>query len=234
MSQNDDFTLSAKHFSGTVRLFPLPNLVLFPNVMQPLQIFEPRYLEMLDDTLADDRLLGVVLLKPGWEADYEGRPAIASTVCVGRILSHQMLDDGRQNVLLVGLKRGRIINELAPRRSYREAVVELIEDQYPAPAATVRARLHRELLDSFKELASKAAGKSHPFESVLSGQVPLGMLTDLVTYVLPLELAFKQSMLAEKNVDRRARKLLDRMKSTVGVGSGSATQDSFPPPFSSN
>ena len=81
MSQSDDFVFPADDFSGVVRLFPLPNVVLFPHVMQPLQIFEPRYLELLDDALADDGLLAMALLEPGWESDYDGRPPIASTVC---------------------------------------------------------------------------------------------------------------------------------------------------------
>ena len=63
--------MSADHpplsdFAGTARLFPLPNLVLFPHVMQPLHIFEPRYRQMTADALAGDRLIAVVLLKPGW------------------------------------------------------------------------------------------------------------------------------------------------------------------------
>ena len=64
------------HFAGTARLFPLPNLVLFPHVMQPLHVFEPRYRQMTADALTGDRLIGLVLLKPGWEADYEGKPAV--------------------------------------------------------------------------------------------------------------------------------------------------------------
>ena len=53
-------------FCGTARLFPLPNLVLFPSVIQPLHIFEPRYRQMMADALDGDRLLALVLLKPGW------------------------------------------------------------------------------------------------------------------------------------------------------------------------
>ena len=61
--------------SDLLPLFPLPNVVLFPNVFLPLHIFEPRYREMVADALASDRMIGMVLLRPGWERDYEGRAA---------------------------------------------------------------------------------------------------------------------------------------------------------------
>ena len=62
-------------FAGTARLFPLPNLVLFPHVVQPLHIFEPRYRQLMADALADDRLIAMALLRPGWEEDYHRKPA---------------------------------------------------------------------------------------------------------------------------------------------------------------
>ncbi len=89
-------------FSGRVRLFPLPNLVLFPHVVQPLHIFEPRYCEMLADSMASDRLIAMALLEPGWEAQYQKKPPIASVVCVGKILTHAPTHDHRHNILLAG------------------------------------------------------------------------------------------------------------------------------------
>src|SRR6266481_4652099 len=73
MSLSENLAFSPEEFSGRARLFPLPNLVVFPHVMQPLHIFEPRYRAMLEDSLADDRLIGMALPAPGWENDYEGR-----------------------------------------------------------------------------------------------------------------------------------------------------------------
>ena len=58
--------LTLENFTGTVRLFPLPNLVLFPNVAQPLHVFEPRYRQLMADSLAADRLIAMALLQPGW------------------------------------------------------------------------------------------------------------------------------------------------------------------------
>ena len=74
------FHFARTTFSGQARLFPLPNLVMYPHVMQPLHIFEPRYREMLEDDAGDDRLIAMAMLAPGWETDYESRPpSCAST-----------------------------------------------------------------------------------------------------------------------------------------------------------
>jgi len=73
---------SLTDYMGTARLFPLPNLVLFPQVMQPLHIFEPRYRQMTADALAGDRFLALALLKPGWEPSYSGNPDIYPIACL--------------------------------------------------------------------------------------------------------------------------------------------------------
>ena len=103
-------------------LFPLPNVVLFPNVFLPLHIFEPRYRAMVADALEGDRLIGMVLLRPGWEGDYEGRPPVFPTGCAGLITHHERLPDGRYNIVLRGLEKFRILDEDASR-SYRIARV---------------------------------------------------------------------------------------------------------------
>ena len=106
--------------SDLLPLFPLPNVVLFPNVFLPLHIFEPRYREMVADALAGDRLIGMVLLRPGWEHDYEGRPPVYPIGCSGVITHVERLADGRYNIVLRGLERFRIVEEDHARR-YRRA-----------------------------------------------------------------------------------------------------------------
>ena len=74
MSAFEEYKFTPAEFSGIVRLFPIPNLVMFPHVMQPLHVFEPRYRDLLEDALANDRLIAMAVLEPGWESDYEGQP----------------------------------------------------------------------------------------------------------------------------------------------------------------
>src|SRR5204862_2647939 len=85
---------------STVPLFPLPNVVLFPRAVLPWHIFEERYLAMTADALRGDRLIAMALLKTGWERDYYSTPAIEPVVCVGHILTHEQLADGKYNLLL--------------------------------------------------------------------------------------------------------------------------------------
>ena len=73
-------------------LFPLPSVVLFPNVFLPLHIFEPRYRSMVADAIANDRLIGMVLLQPGWESNYQGRPPMYSIGTSGLITHVEQLD----------------------------------------------------------------------------------------------------------------------------------------------
>src|SRR4051794_30821611 len=95
----------------TIPIFPLPNVVLFPNVFLPLHIFEPRYRAMVADALAGDRIIGMTLLQPGFEGDYEGRPPVYAIGCAGLITHSEVLPDGRYNIVLRGLERFRIVDE---------------------------------------------------------------------------------------------------------------------------
>jgi len=85
-------------------LFPLPTTVLFPNVFLPLHVFEPRYRDMMADALTGDRLIGMVLLREGWQRDYEGRPPVYQIGCSGVITHAEKLADGRYNLVLRGLE----------------------------------------------------------------------------------------------------------------------------------
>src|SRR5688572_14879811 len=114
----------------TIPLFPLPTTVLFPNVFLPLHIFEPRYRQMFSDALAGDRLIGMVLLRPGFEADYEGQPPIYPTGTSGLITHAERPDDGRFNVILRGLDKFTIDGEDAPEPGllYRRATVTIHDE----------------------------------------------------------------------------------------------------------
>jgi Lon protease-like protein len=110
-------------------LFPLPNVVLFPGVFLPLHVFEPRYRQLVADALMGDRLIGMVLLRPGWESDYQGRPPVFPVGCSGVITHVEQLEDGRYNIVLRGLERFRIVEE-DHECFYRRAVVESLVDEH--------------------------------------------------------------------------------------------------------
>lgn len=232
MSELEDLAFDPGKFSGQARLFPLPNLVMFPHVLQPLHIFEPRYRALLAEALSDDQLIAMMLLAPGWEKNYEGRPVVHPVGCLTRIASHQKQPDERSNVLLLGLCRVRVVRELAPRQSFREAEVEILDDIYPASGAANRVELQHSLVKAF-QTALPQLDVSDQLEQLLGSNLPLGVLTDIVSYSLDLGTAEKQALLAEQNVDRRAAALIAHLLATTPE-SMPAGPVGFPPQFSLN
>src|SRR5438874_455851 len=135
-------------FGGVARLFPLPNLVFFPQVVQGLHIFEPRYRQMTADALADDGLLALVLPR---EEDGD-RPDLAPIGCLGRIVHHERLPDGRYNLRLRGVARVRLVEELETTKLYRSARVTVVTDGPPpvAELAALRRQLAEAVLPRFE------------------------------------------------------------------------------------
>ncbi len=224
-------------FCGEVRLFPLPDLVLFPNVVQPLHIFEPRYCKMLTSALESDRLLAMALLMEGWENEFLDRPSIASTVCVGKIISQTSTDDGRHNILLAGIKRARIVKELDSPTPYRVAKVDVLEDYYPEDAEQHRTEITEKLQSLFSSFVPEGLAAQASFKELVGKQLPLGILTDTITFALNVPLAVKQQLLAENNVDVRCRLLIRCLEQKLMASDDSSCglpADDFPPPFSEN
>lgn len=223
-------------FRGTVRLFPLPNLVLFPHAVAPLHLFEPRYVAMMEEALATDQLIAMALLLPGWEADYEGRPPLAKVVCVGRIVTHARLPDGRFNLLLAGVQRAALVRELPPVKLFREAEVTLLDDVYPDADAERRVRLREELREIVARRLPAAAAVREQFEQLMSRPLPLGTLVDVIAHAVSWPVELKQQLLEELDVDRRATLLLERLRnwgeSPFSPNAPPAWQ--YPPKFSDN
>ena len=224
----------AASFCGVARLFPLPNLVLYPHVMQPLHIFEERYREMLEDAMHHDRLIAMALLEPGFEQDYDSRPPISAYACLGKVVAQRRLEDGRYNLLLLGVERVRIVRELEPMRSFRQAKVELIEDCYDFPSPAHAEELQQKLIDAFRQHLPCTCQMPEQLEELLSQDLSLGLLTDLAAYALPLDFDVKRRLLAENRVSVRARTLLSQIKRGLVGRPAAASSAGFPPQFSVN
>ncbi len=235
MSSFEDLSFAPQEFSGRVRLFPLPNLVLFPHVMQPLHIFEPRYRCLLEDALAEDRLIAMALLAPGWESDYEGRPPVCPMACLGRVTTFHRLEDGTYNLLLLGLQRVRLVREIEPRKLYREAEVALCEDCYPVAPKPAGRVLQQRLRDAFVRVLPLLPEAQEQMDQLLATDIPLGMLTDVISFMLDIKIDRKESLLAEVNVHRRAQMLLEYLEAMIAGAPGqNGPGGVFPPRFSAN
>src|SRR4051794_2496285 len=174
---------------STIPVFALPNVVLFPTVSLPLHIFEPRYREMVADALDGDRIIGMALLRPGWEGQYEGRPAIYPVGCAGLITHAERLADGRYNIVLRGLEKFRIRRE-HDHRTYRTAEVDaLMESLSDADREVVRSERRR--LEAL--LVPQPAGRG------VDSKMPPSMsdedLVNALAQYLELETVEKQALL---------------------------------------
>ena len=200
--------------SELLPLFPLPNVVLFPNVFLPLHIFEPRYREMIADALSADRLIGMVLLRPGWERDYEGRPPIFPIGCSGVMTHVERLGDGRYNLVLRGLERFRVLEE-NHERSYRRAVIEPLHERTLAGADRDDVRRSRARLES---LLSPAAGELLGSAKAKGAEtrIPTAMadddLVNALAQYLDLEPLEKQALLEQPSLRHRAASLVELLE----------------------
>jgi len=138
-----------------IPLFPLPDVVLFPRMPMPLHIFEPRYRQMVTDVLEGHRTIGMTLLRPGWEPDYQGRPAVYPVGCAGIVDECQRLEGGRYNLVLKGIARFRIVEEREGPTPYRLASVEYRGDAMGEPSSLEGSR--DRLLKALQNLAEGAA-----------------------------------------------------------------------------
>jgi Lon protease-like protein len=171
-----------------VPIFPLPEVVFFPETVLPLHVFEPRYRQMIADCLAGDRWLGVVMLQPGWEKDYQGRPPVHPVAGAGEIIQAEALADGRYNILLDGRARVRILVEEPPEgRLYRVARVQRLPERGPSPDdRTFPGRL-QELRAAHARLLL-ALGQSHPDvvgRLTVAGASPGAVIDRIVSAVVP-------------------------------------------------
>lgn len=232
MSSSENPWFSEATFSGKVRLLALPNHVLLPHAVEPLHLAEPRDVAMLEDALADDHLLAVAVMAPGWEADYENRPSVGPFACLARILTCQASRPGH-NLLLRGLHRVRLLRELEGP-AFRQAEAELAVDHYSPQFAAQRAGLNAQLREAFLRAVPRLPQARTQLEEVLNAEVSLGMLTDVIGHGLDLGARRKEALLRQTDVARRARLLLDQLASLSAEASGCSGGKPHPPGFSGN
>lgn len=202
---------------STLPLFPLPNVVLFPGVFLPLHIFEARYRAMTEDALAGDRVIGIVLLKPGFDAEYEGRPPIYPIGCMGLVAHAERLADGRFNIVLQGVERFRVRSE-DESRVYRLGLIEPLAGDIPAPADAVALRATRDRIEQLAvPLIERAGGELNVPPSMSDADVvhALAQYLDLA----PIE---KQALLECESLLARATALADLLEMKAMTGGSAA------------
>jgi Lon protease-like protein len=224
-----DIHSELRDFSGLCRLFPLPNVVLFPHVILPLHIFEPRYRQMTQDALDDDQLVTIVQARPRDQGNPWLEPVpIEDVGCVGRIIQHERLADGRFNLLLLGCKRANLVREVASPKLYRLAEASILEDEEPVEAGESRSA---ELIALFLRVLQLHHRLDPDLSRLLHSDLSAGVLSDVIAHALDLPAPLKQTLLEERRVDRRVTLLFTILQELIDQHPGSRR---FPHPFSLN
>ena len=191
---------------STIPIFPLPNAVLFPNVFMPLHIFEPRYRAMVSDALAGDRIIGMVLLRAGFERDYEGRPAIFPIGCAGVVTHSEPLPDGRFNIVLKGIEKFRVTGEDASK-PYRLATIDSLPELVP-DAERSELRHLRLRLETLLAAAAEREGGDPKFPRAVADEDLVNALAQYIG-LEPLE---RQALLEREGVLARCHGLIELLE----------------------
>lgn len=195
---------SAKDLPGAVPVFPLSGALLLPKGRLPLNIFEPRYLEMIDTAIAGARLVGMVQPALDGSLREDGEPELCSVGCLGRITSFAETGDGRYLIALEGVCRFRILREDATGRSFRQCrmapfLADLIDD--PGADQVDRAGLLKALRDFLEANDLKADWGN-------INQADNATLVNSLSMMAPYGPAEKQALLEAADLKTRAETLI--------------------------
>jgi Lon protease-like protein len=195
-----------------VPVFPLPDLVFFPETVIPLHIFESRYREMIRDASTGDNLVGMALLRPGYEKDYEGSPEIHPVGTVGRIEQLRELPDGRFLLNLRGLARVAY-REIPSDKSYRTARVNLRSE---SPVNEEDPGLESAKIDllSTHALLTRALDPAGSPALAIDAKTPFAAAVNRACLNLPVAADLRQELLAVDDIlerRRRVGRLLDEI-----------------------
>ena len=201
---------SEKKFSGknpVIPLFPLPTTVFYPNTSLPLHIFEPRYRNMVEDALNGKGEIGMILLKPDGESDYHGTPEIMTIGCVGKIERHSKLPEGKYNILLSGLYRFRILNEIGGK-IYRQAEVEFLKEINDQDLTTKTSPIKEQLIRVMQLYLKNLPNETKVEQTLdLENCRKLAEFVDKLTHQFDLPPNKMQEFLEQQDVQKRANSL---------------------------
>ncbi len=207
---------------GRLPMFPLPNIVLFPNALLPLHIFEDRYRKMVRDVLASHKLIAVSLLL-GNEHEYDGKPPVAPIAGVGEVILAHELPDGKFNLVLRGRARIHIDSELPSDEPYRLISATEIPDD---PTGN-----RPDLMDADASLRALVGGLANAIpeggdllKQVVAAQETPGELVDVLASALVVDSKLRQLLLETTDVGRRIEQVSAEVAAmTARITPGSKT-----------
>lgn len=216
MASNKTY-LSPADLPPVIPVFPLTGALLLPRAELPLNIFEPRYLNMIDDAMAGDRIIGLVQPKGGTPA----LPSLSPVGCAGRITSFAETSDGRYLITLTGVSRFRIAAELPSKTPYRQvrAAFEAYEDDLAPPPEEPDFDRHA-FLDALRVYM---AHRALDIDWETAETAPMEALVNSLSMALPFEPAEKQALLEAMGLMPRAEALTALLRIDAADGGDDAS-----------
>lgn len=222
---SDDAPTIRVNFARPLPVFPLDAVALFPHAVAPLHIFEPRYRQMVSDSLDESGQIAMGVFEGDrWREEYHGRPPVKPCVCIGHIAQHERLPDGRYNILLQGVCRARILEEIPPDddRLFRQAMLAPLGEIDEPPAPGARERLRELLL--LPPLARFVDPQGHSLTQGLAdlllreeAHVPTHVVADLVAHLLVKEPALRYGVLSEPEATERMSLVESELRHLAGL-----------------
>ena len=197
------------NFPRIISVFPLSNFIIFPNTTVPLNIFEPRYLDMVNDSMKSDKLIGMI--QPKNSKDENNVPKLHNVGCLGKIVSFRETEDGRYLIEIKGKIRFQIINELNTDKKYRS--VEVDYNDYLNDLSDEKEKLNFSDLELiFKDLKSLFEKRGFIINWKALEKQSLDETINALAMASPFSLEEKQILLEAKNLDIRKNKIAEILK----------------------
>jgi len=201
-----------RNFPKIIPVFPLSNFIIFPNASVPLNIFEPRYLDMVNDSMKSDKLIGMI--QPKNSKNKDNLPALYDVGCLGKITSFRETEDGRYLIELKGEVRFQIINEINTDKKYRS--VEVNYNDYLNDLSDEKEKLNFSDLELiFKDLKSLFDKRGFIINWKALEKQSLNETINALAMASPFSLEEKQILLEAKNLNVRKNKIAEILKTYV-------------------
>ena len=200
------------NFPKIIPVFPLSNFIIFPNTTVPLNIFEPRYLDMVNDSMKSNKLIGMI--QPKNSKDKNGIPKLHDVGCLGKIMSFRETEDGRYLIELKGKIRFKIINEVNTDKKYRS--VEVDYKGFLNDLSDEKEKINFSDLELiFKDLKSLFEKRGFIINWKALEKQNLDETINALAMASPFSLEEKQILLEAKNLDIRKNKIAEILKTYI-------------------
>ena len=201
-----------KNFPKIIPIFPLSNFIIFPNTTVPLNIFEPRYLDMVNDSMKSNKLIGMI--QPRNSKDINNIPKLHDVGCLGKITSFRETEDNRYLIELKGKIRFQIINEINTDKKYRS--VEVDYNNYSNDLSDEKEKLNFSDLELiFKDLKSLFEKKGFIINWKALEKQSLNETINALAMASPFLLEEKQILLEARDLSTRKNKIAEILKTYI-------------------